>query len=333
MFKRFCRSLLISLSVMFFVVSPALATYADPVSINITSAKVFRNVFATNDMLFIMAYDLAYVTIPTDPADETYYMNLYDVGGTLLYSRGVNYYQANLNSIYLTAAQAATLTWGTAYTLKLVVNPSKVATLTEGTNMVTVALDPNFGYIDGTLVTTPALLESYLSTVMHTISTTLLALTPPITILITTGLNDVLNTQGSLYFRQAIPGLDTVCPNLFQVSSTDIVNPSFTATGAITADQTIAGTLGTTTARGVSALASWFSITNNMAGGIVMAFIAVAFLVVIFRYSGSTTAAMILVIPILLIGVWGGLLPFALMATVTLLVAAYMLYAVWLRGV
>jgi hypothetical protein len=42
---------------------------------------------------------------------------------------------------------------------------------------------------------------------------------------------------------------------------------------------------------------------------------------------------MILVVPVLLIGAWTGLLSIGILFTLAILVAAYMVYALWLRGI
>jgi hypothetical protein len=332
-FRKVVAAVFVSLSAIFFMVAPISATYADPTSISIASAKVFQNVFQANDMLFVMFYNVAYASPPTDAPSDLFYMNLYDTNGVLLYSRGINYYQYNVNAIYLTAAQAASLTWGSAYNFKLTANPSKVSSLVLGTNYVAGTLDPNYGWVTGTLATTPGLLQSYLTTQLAPMNVALTAMTPTNPILITTGSNQVLNTNGSLYLKTAIPGIDAICPTLFQVASNDITNPTYTATGALGAGQSVSGTLGSATDRGITALSSWFSISYNMAGGIVLGVMAIAFMVILFKYSGSTTASMILVVPVLLIGAWTGLLSIGILFTLAILVAAYMVYALWLRGI
>src|SRR4030042_568059 len=79
---------------------------ADPDDIQVYSAKAFENIFETGDMLFVMRYNVEYASEPTEDAEYTFQMQLLNsIDNSLIISRPLNYYQINVHSIYLTAAQ------------------------------------------------------------------------------------------------------------------------------------------------------------------------------------------------------------------------------------
>ena len=228
---------------------PVLAI-ADPTDTSILAAKVFQNIFVDDDMLFFVRYDVNYTTDPDEPADETFIVVLYDTDGTtLLYQRPLNYYGHNVISIYLTPAQAASLTWGNEYVIKVMGNPSVFETLTEGVNMATRSLSASEDYISGSMNSSRTALGIYC---INTAKVLGASWDPPVD-LVTTG--DKLNTAGAIVFNAAIPGLYTACPGIYEtaVAPPELEGVERTIiltgviTGTFTGEETVTGGLSTAT--------------------------------------------------------------------------------------
>ena len=131
-------AILVGLMCLIAPINPCLAI-ANPDSLTIYTAKVFQNIFETDDILFVVSYHIGYMVEPTEDCDDAFLFSLYDTNGTtLLAQRQVEYYQYNLTSLYFDAtAAAAALTWEANYKLKIMGNPVLFASLEEGTNVIT----------------------------------------------------------------------------------------------------------------------------------------------------------------------------------------------------
>lgn len=186
-------------------VLPAAPVFAasNPDSISIGDVFVFTNLTETNDQLFFVRYDVSYSPEPPESAEDTWLMAIYDTDGTtILYTRPLNYYQHNIISIYLTPAQA--LTWGTSYKVRIMGSPCVFLSLVEGVNMRTYTLGAG-DYVDDvdefglTLLNQAQILEDDWGVSLLSAS-------------------DLLNTTGSFYFREAIPNLNSIAPEIFQTT-------------------------------------------------------------------------------------------------------------------
>jgi hypothetical protein len=201
------------------------------------------------------------------------------------------------------------------------------ASMVEGTNMVTLALTPA-EWIAGSLATTPTFLYTYLYSVMNSMNTAL----SPTVIMVSSVEGNVLNSAGRIYFTEGIPGIDAVVPSLFQTSVSSLEIVPVSSTGALATELTITNKLGAQIANSFALLGTWLGISTAMAGGLFLAGICLFVMYLVYLYSGSTTASMLLAIPFLLIGAWSGLLPLGIMFTISIIVIAYMSYHLWLRG-
>lgn len=176
---------------------------SDPDYVSIGDVAVFTGLVQTGDQLFFCRYDVSYNSTPDEDADETWQMAIYTPSGNFTsYSRPLNYYQHNIISIYLTADQA--LTWGAEYQIKIMGNPALFDPLVEGTNMRTQTLSSgDYHYL--------AQLGGFLISQADIVGTDWgIAL-------LTSG--DLLNTTGATYFLKAIPGLNSIVPEIFQVTT------------------------------------------------------------------------------------------------------------------
>ena len=201
--KKLLRGILVGVLGFFLVCSPVLAAPANPNTITIGDVFVFRNLVETGDQLWFMRYAVSYATIPSTPASDNFLMAIYDPDGvTLRYTHSLNYYQQNIISIYLTAAQA--LTWNGAYVVRVMGNPAVFDPLVEGLNMRSRTLGAG-DYHELTDLGTYMLQQAQI-----------LQTTWGITLLSAAG---KLNTTGATYFNKAVPGLNNIVPEIYAVTT------------------------------------------------------------------------------------------------------------------
>jgi len=197
--RRFVVGLLLVLVGVLLTSTPVLAI-GNPDYVSIGDKYVFEDVLESGDQLYFCRYDASYSSTPSEDADETWEMALYN-GAVLVATRPLNYYQHNIISIYLDADEA--LVSGGEYTIKIRGMPSVFEALVEGVNMRTATLSPE-EWIAGTD------LGSYMLAQADILQTDW-----AITLLD----GGKLNATGSTYFRAAIPGLNTMDPTIFQTTT------------------------------------------------------------------------------------------------------------------
>jgi hypothetical protein len=322
--------ILITVSLLTFVwVTPVFAI-SNPTSITMPTVKVFQNIFENNDVLFLLSYNVAYSTEPDEPASSTFLMSIYGTNGTtLIQSRPLNCYQYNIQSIYFNATQAAaSLTWGSAYVVRVAGNPTYFATLTEGTNQVTTTLaDAN--WIAGDMTNSRLLLKQHCLDLAANLENAW-----TVTLIVSTPDGDKLNSTGWTTFTEAIPGIDTAIPSLFQMTSTTIQIAEVPSTGAYAGTLSQIGTqLGTATQNAFNGIGTYLGVSGQMVAAMWIVLFMLIVASIVFLSSGSTSAAMVITIPIALIGVWVGAIPMAALFAIGTIIVAYMMYFIWLRGV
>ena len=199
--KRFLLGGVVGILCILLIGTPVLALIGNPTSVSIGDLFVFRNVVESGDQLYFVRYSVTYPVTPGEPASNYFLMAIYSTNGTvLLHTRPLNYYQENIISIYLTPAQA--LVWGDPYIIKIMGNPAIFSPLVENTNMKTRTLGPSDFHEASDL-------GSYMVA-----QATILQTNWVVTLLV----NGLLNATGATFFNQAVPGLSTMVPLIFQTS-------------------------------------------------------------------------------------------------------------------
>ncbi len=97
-------------------------------------------------------------------------------------------------------------------------------------------------------------------------------------------------------------------------------------------ESTIANRLGTDIAGAFTGIGTWLGIGQSGAAGIWMMLFALTVASIVFLNTGNSTGAVVLAIPIVVMGTYLGAIPMALTFTVGFLAVAYMFYFIWLRG-
>ncbi|KKN45375.1 hypothetical protein LCGC14_0683610 [marine sediment metagenome] len=246
--KRVFMGLLLSLVLLLVVASPVWAV-ANPNSVSIGDIYVFRNTLETGDILVFVRYDVDYTTEPSESAEDTFQISIYDTdGSTLLFTRPLNYYQHNIISIYLDVDDN-TLTWESAYYIRITGSPVIFSPLIEDTNIKTRVLSSgdyrSTDDLGGIMITQAGFLEPDLGDLLTA--------------------NDLLNITGSTYFLKAVPGLSSMVPEIFS-STTQIIEwerPTLNRTGINRTVEHLPVSLNSA----ITGLDAIFGVTNHNWGG------------------------------------------------------------------
>jgi len=283
---------------------------ANPTSTSILDVTVFDSVSVTGDQLWFVRYNVNYATVPSEPASTTFSMAISDVADTtILYQRALNYYQENIISIYLTPAQA--LVSGGAYIVRIAGNPA-LFTLIEGINKATTTLAAG-DYYSGDEVT----LGGYMLTQADILETDW-----GITLLTASGL---LNTTGTIYFTIAIPGLTSIVPSIFQISSSypDVETPGTNTTYS----STVEAHRGPNLDAMVSEWASFLGTSKSWVSVGFTSFICCLLMGVVYGATQNTGWAVVIGALFIPVAVWMGLLELTIFI---LIVAICALFVGWI---
>ncbi len=323
--KRICSAVLATLTILLVIASPVFAI-SNPTSITAHTAKAFGNIFETGDMLFVVSYDIN----TTDNTTNAYLFNLVSADNTtLLFSRQLAYYQYNLSSIYVSAATvvSSNITWGSAYKLRITGNPALFSSLVEGTNMSTKTLSASDWSADGAL-TSKELLRLHCIDIAESLESdwgvTLLTTT--------TGGSQALNSTGRTTFLDAIPGLDTAIPSLFQLSTgVPIVTPAVPG-AAYAVESKLDSRLGTTLGTAFTGIGSFLGIGQSSAAGLWAIIFIFTIASIAFLNTGNSSAALLLATPVVVLMTYLGAIPEAITYIIAICIAIYAMYFFWLRG-
>ena len=271
----------------------------------IIDVAVFRNIKETGDQLYYVRYDVSYLTEPTEPASDSFQMIIYDVAGTtVLFSRDLNYYQHNIISIYLTAAQA--LTWDSNYIIRIQGKVGLFLLLVEDVNMDTWTLNSS-DYHEETEV------ESYMLD-----QASILEADWGLTLLNT---SNQLNSTGAIAFNDGIPGLINYYPTLYGTSTSV---PTVTWGNWTQAYVTTLGTNeGSKLHATMSALGGFIGVTGDWMAFWITLMAAFVLGGIVYTFSGSSAAALTFAFFALPAAVFLGLgsVLFNLMATIFIILA------------
>ena len=329
-----CIFLIVAL--FFIQTMPAIAiSNPDAMYVFYNGNKAFQNIFVYGDILFINEYKITYTATPPEAANQTFVFTLQQPGnGALISSVPLQGYNSYFAAMYFTPTQVASsgITWGTNYTVKVAGNPTYFPVLTEDINMITRNLATSDWIADGVTTSKAQLYDFLLLNGASSVAERMQQDNGETYIFSSTTGTKSLNTLGAQKFLLALPGLQSALPQLFQTSSGTVIVTNLPATSAYQSATDIDVTLGPQISSAFSGIGQWLGISKLAAAGSWILFIALTVMSITFLNSGNTTAAVITGIPIIVMGAQLGIIQFSLLFTVTLFVAAYMFYYIWLRG-
>ena len=225
------------------LLTPTVLAISNPDSISIDRVKVFKGVWEDDDWLFVCEYRVMYSVTPSEDPEDTYLAIVYDENDISVGSNPLNYYDHNLISVYFTASQAAArdMDWDEIgnYTFRISGNPSYFApvicTNIVGQNCVDRNIQEGPDSFDRGRAKNRELLGDLVVTIAKSMEDDW-----PVDLL---GDNDRLNEAGSLVFRKAIPGLDQVVPDVFEVSLSVEEVPPITKVAYLVPDGDVSTTI------------------------------------------------------------------------------------------
>lgn len=186
-----------------------------------------RSVIEADDFILIAEYDLPYAAPPADPANVNFIFELIDTDGvtklgvTLPYPYSLFDYGYNLGVIafYFNATDAPT--WGESYIIRVITNPAPFSTITSYDTTV-----PSLAYSTQLSTDREAQQLELADRILEICDDLTAEYAVEIVSPQDTGLQ--FTSDGEVYFRSAVPGLQSMAPTLFFIQSVDFDNSSRT---------------------------------------------------------------------------------------------------------
>jgi len=336
-----------------FFVSPSPAyAIADPGAGNITikSIDAYTSIWEQGDMLFVLSYDIVYGNVTgLGYASDSFAFTIYSTDGlTMLGMYPAIDYQYKLSSIYFSAAAvlADGLVTGAKYKVRIGGTPTAFpGGTTEDVNMDTWTMATSDWYI-GTQTANTASLKANILTIMAAIeahddaigNVTYLLTSIKNTKLLSDITQDCVTPCSGLYWSgknmvlSAIPNLDDKIPDMFASAEQSFALYTLEGTGTLQAESSMVLRLGVAFTNAFAGIGTYFGISTQWAAGIFWSIIMSIAAMIIFVYSGNSLAAMILVLPLLLMGNYLGIVPLVVTFVLAILLVVYMGYHIYLRG-
>lgn len=259
---------------------PAMAM-AEPTSVTLYDIEIFQDLIYEGDFLAIVPYNIDFETQPDDDIDETFVFRMMSTDGTeqvgsvLAYPRYYGGYGKGIVSFYF----SENTTWESAYIFRVQQNPAYYPT-PQYWDFQVGASDYSSG--DDQAAELRARILDVATELGNEWDVDLKS---------TSDTGVVLSTYGELYFIDAIPAIQTMCPQLFQIR---IVSPTYTKRSWT---YTLAEAMrtkydGTVIGDFMTGYAGLFSMETNLAMNVLSVIIFAAVIVLsTWKFKGNTMSA------------------------------------------
>ncbi len=319
---------------LFLVATPTLAI-SNPNSITMPYYKVFYDVKETGDMFLAAEGKVIYTVEPTDyTASEAFLFEWLDVAGTTtLASTPISDYGDRPTGIYLNATQvtALGLVVGTSYKIRIVGNPlifaSTAGNIVNATLVAEDYSDQNLG-ADGGIPSNNNLRNGMLVVAQDMENYD----TPADDYITTVQGYDYLTIAGGDLFLNGMPGLNILCPILFQTGIEAMTGDDPESTGTYGQTLTVTQKWGATVANGLTMLGSWLGINQALAGSLVLFALVIALAVYVYSKTESGIVVLLMVAATPFIGAYLGLMPLALAFIFVIFIVVLLGYFFFSRG-
>jgi hypothetical protein len=222
MIRRVILSGVLAVMAVLALALPAFALPLDPpTSLTIPSVKVFQDLAEDSDRLIVFHSRITYASytgLADTPASMTFALRLFSPDGNTLLAESSPYsftyfqtygYKDGVSAFYFPAAD--NLTWGLAYKINMLgmppyYDPAQTYTYT----LTTADYSTATGQVDSRL-------EMY--THIISLCDDFHDYYPDYNLKTSTDTGVVLSVYGEAYFRAVVPGIQTMCPQLFIVQS------------------------------------------------------------------------------------------------------------------
>jgi len=291
--------------------TPSISGIAIPDSMLIESVEVYNDYL--DGQLYVIAYKLTYEDTP--PVSASDYFRTEILEGVILRATGqVTGWQYRPAAIYL--AGDGQLTWGESYIVELVGFPNKWSTPPSTSYELTASSwrGSDLTELDTWVINLALRMQEYYS----------IDLTTWVPRLGRT----ILNEQGGEIFRNAIPGLASVRPELFSSGVSEIeVDQSPQSRDY---EEQIANNFGEEALAKFTALGSFIGLSGTAAAGLVFFLILILVVGGLTAATGSGIVASVIAVPLVAVGGFLGVVPLALIGVAGGLLAIYFFANLWL---
>lgn len=326
--KRLVLIPLLMLVILLVAAVPVQAETIDPPDDNIASISdtwANQNLVENGDMLIYFKYHLPYAVTPEPDISKTYVFRLFDSTDTteLGYRTAYSYYNKGYGygicAFYFNAENNPG--WGDDYIIRIEGSPAYFSTP-----------------FSRSFAISPAQYSSFTTQEANRaeMKVKLIALTKDLQVAWDVLLWDevdigtVFSTNGALYFRNAIPGLQAICPDLFYVQVEDL---EYSTTDHDTEFQNtiVARFDGTWVGTSLTAAGDFFDVGYQLIGSLVTVVLCIIVVALTVRRMQPTNAGLMDCFTVVILAAAFTLFPFGLMALIVYFCWAYIGYILLFR--
>lgn len=289
-----------------------------PDALEIRDVLACRDLIEDEDMAVAVHYNILYdpTAEPADTAQDLFLVRVLDgvdeLGVVRPYPYYNNGYDQGIVLLYWSAADAPT--WEDEYTVRIQGTPAAWATPPE-TNFTLGT--SSYSGLDGQSANQQALYDWMVDAVAS------LETNWSVSLLESTSEGAILNDTGQSYMTGAIPGLQTLCPDLFFIRSMDMdTTPRTWGTGQ--ADAYEARYAGTWVGDAMDGAADLFGVSAQLIGSILFVLIPFILIMVISERAFYTSTPALIALPLLM--AMGALMGFFSMAFFAICVTCFVLF-------
>lgn len=297
-----------------------------PDTLEILDAIACRDLIEEDDMFVAVRYNILYdpTAEPTETAQELFLIRLMDgvdqLGVVTPYPYYNDGYDMGIVGLYFDADEA--LVWETAYTIELRGTPAAWATPPETSLVLGESMYSGF---DGQEENQEALYTWMVEAVGALESNW------SVSLLESTESGSILDETGQTYMTSAIPGLVSLCPQLFWIQSVDMDTTARTW-GTGQADLYAARFDGTWVGDGMDAMADMLHVTPQFLGGVFLVLLPFILLVILCERLFNTSTPALIILPVLMgMGAVLGFLSMAVFAIIVLMFVLFLGYVLFFR--
>lgn len=194
------------------------ADTAQPSSVNIQDVDIYNSLIQANDFLAVVPYTIAYPSTPSDSIDKTFTFEFIDTDGATLLGAVTAYpfynsgYSQGVVSFYFSANITA---WGLLYTIRVAESPAFFTSPAYWDFPVSAS---DYSAYTANQTANRSLLQTKVVKVAQQLTIAWAISATPLTEQGGSGV--ILSSYGEAYFRNAIFGLQQMCPSLFLLQNT-----------------------------------------------------------------------------------------------------------------
>lgn len=209
--KRRITRIVFALAILMLITAQPAYALDEPTSVSVDDALIFDSLLTEDDALFVVPFTISYTTEPDVDISDTYIFRIIDSDGNEIASAIANPaynsgYGSNMVSFYIEEG----IVWEGDYTIRVQQNPAYYPA----------ALTWDFA----TSISNWSSADDQTAALKAKIITIATSLTPSFGVVLLASNaagSTILSTYGELYFLESIPGLQSMCPALFEVQLED----------------------------------------------------------------------------------------------------------------